>query len=586
MADVQSWLDAVRDAERRGELLAAVDLAERGLAEHPESLWLKYRSALALARAGATQGAAERFERYGLGASAEEDIAALAARIAKDNALAKRGESRRREALRARDLYEQVFRRTGGYYPAVNAATLSLMGGDPHRSRELARVVLNLIESGASDTYYAAASEAEAQLLLHDENAAGAALDRAAALHGGDDGALATTRRQLRLVCALTGSRADLLLRLAGPTVVHYCGHRIAERGRFAASAEADVAARIRDETAKRTLGYAYGSLASGADILWAEAFLARGAELHVVLPFAIDEFVENSVAPAGRDWIDRFHRCLDAAVAVTYATEDAFLDDDVLYRYGSELAMGLALLRARFLDAETVQFAVWDGAPAHGDAGTAIDVGTWTARGKPVVVVDPCSESASSAAVTSHRRPRPRRTVRSLLFGDFKDFSKLTDEQLPRFAEHVLAALARVLDRYGDSVLHRNSWGDALYAVLDKATDGAACAMDLQASIAALDLAALGLPDHLALRLGGHVGPVFPISDPISRQLGFMGSHVSRTARLEPVTPPGEVYVTQHFAAALELDGDHPFACDYVGHMPAAKSYGHLRMYRLRHRT
>jgi hypothetical protein len=50
-------------------------------------------------------------------------------------------------------------------------------------------------------------------------------------------------------------------------------------------------------------------------------------------------------------------------------------------------------------------------------------------------------------------------------------------------------------------------------------------------------------------------------------------------------VTPPGEVYVTEQFAAALELDGDRDFACDYVGHMPAAKDYGHLRMYRLRRR-
>ena len=35
-------------------------------------------------------------------------------------------------------------------------------------------------------------------------------------------------------------------------------------------------------------------------------------------------------------------------------------------------------------------------------------------------------------------------------------------------------------------------------------------------------------------------------------------------------------------FAAALALAGSE-YACDYVGHMPAAKGYGHLRMYRLR---
>jgi adenylate cyclase len=86
-----------------------------------------------------------------------------------------------------------------------------------------------------------------------------------------------------------------------------------------------------------------------------------------------------------------------------------------------------------------------------------------------------------------------------------------------------------------------------------------------------------------LALRIGGHVGPVFATRDPVLERESFMGSHVSRTARIEPVTPPGEVYVTEPFAAALELDGRDDCVCDYVGHMAAAKDYGHLRMYRLR---
>jgi class 3 adenylate cyclase len=74
----------------------------------------------------------------------------------------------------------------------------------------------------------------------------------------------------------------------------------------------------------------------------------------------------------------------------------------------------------------------------------------------------------------------------------------------------------------------------------------------------------------------------VFPIYDPVMTGGAFMGSHVSRTARIEPVTPPGEVYVTEAFAAALALAGSD-YGCDYVGHMPAAKDYGRLRMYRLR---
>ena len=110
-----------------------------------------------------------------------------------------------------------------------------------------------------------------------------------------------------------------------------------------------------------------------------------------------------------------------------------------------------------------------------------------------------------------------------------------------------------------------------------------AAFALDLQDSLGAIDLESEGLPPHLALRLGSHVGPVNPIYDPVLEATAFTGSHVSRTARIEPVIPPAAVYVTEAFAAALVLADERELTCDYVGHMAAAKGYGRLRMYRLR---
>ena len=47
-------------------------------------------------------------------------------------------------------------------------------------------------------------------------------------------------------------------------------------------------------------------------------------------------------------------------------------------------------------------------------------------------------------------------------------------------------------------------------------------------------------------------------------------------------MTPPGEVYVTEAFAARLAL-GARDFACDYVGQVPAAKGWGTMRMHHLR---
>jgi tetratricopeptide (TPR) repeat protein len=574
----------VADAERRGELLAAFDLAERGLEEYPDDVWLRHRAVLALARAGSTDEAQRRFDAYGLAAIDEEDVQALQARIAKDVALAADGDERRREARRAAALYAAIFERTGGYYPGVNAATLLLVADEEEEARDLARRVLGAIAAEDPDSYCVQASEAEAQLVLGRPDDAAGALDRAVALVDRDYGALSTTRRQLRLVCRESGLDTEVLSAIAGPSVVHYCGHRVdplgVENGRFPAGAEPAVSSAIAAEVVRDPPGFAYGSLANGADILCAEALLASGAELHVVLPFDRDEFVRTSVADGGYDWVARFERCLAAATSVSYATDDAYLDDDVLYRYASELAMGLALLRARFVDAPARQIAVWDGEAAGGEAGTAIDVATWTDRGHAVTVVGPGGRTSPPVAPTAASAGSGR-VVRALLFSDVKGFSKLTDEQLPRFTEHVLGGMADVLDRHAEAIASRETWGDAVYVVLTDTVSAAACALDLQDAMGAIDLAALRLPDHLALRLGGHVGPVFPVLNPVMRTPAFMGSHVSRTARIEPVTPPGSVFVTEPFAAALVLENSR-FACDYVGHVPAAKEFGRLRMYRL----
>ncbi|HEY7618245.1 MAG TPA: tetratricopeptide repeat-containing protein [Solirubrobacteraceae bacterium] len=576
------WLDAVRDAERRGELLTAFDLAERGLAEHPGDVSLEHRAVLALARAGSTEEAARRFADYRLQLVDDEDVAALGARLEKDVALATGGDGRAEHAARAAALYDSIFARTGGYYPAINAATLSLIAGRRDDARRLAGRVLEAI--GGERSYYAAATEAEAQLLLGRVDFARAALERAAALHDGDHAAVATTRRQLRLVCGALGVDDDVLAALPPPLVVHFCGHRISADGRFTAAVEDRAEAEIADVVDGHPPAYAYGSLASGGDIMWAEALLGRGAELHAVLPCARDEFVAHSVATAGPSWSARFDRCLRAAAAVSYATDDAFLGDDVLYRYAAELAMGLALLRAGYLEAEVRQLALWDGGPALGAAGTAIDIAAWQRRGGATTVVWP-GEPAPGGAPASAPPAGSGREVRALLFADVKGFSRLTDEQVPVFVERALGPLGAVLDRYGDHVCHRNSWGDGIYVVLRDAALAAACALDLQAAMAGVDLEAAGLPGDLALRLGAHVGPVFELHDPVTHGPSFHGTHVSRTARIEPVTPPGVVYVTEAFAAALVLQGSDELACDYVGHMPAAKDFGRLRMYRLRRR-
>ena len=230
----------------------------------------------------------------------------------------------------------------------------------------------------------------------------------------------------------------------------------------------------------------------------------------------------------------------------------------------------------------------MWDRKPPQGRAGTAVDVAYWRGRDLRTEVID-CGVSTEvsigSVLSTATKQSGLGRVVRAMLFGDIKGFSKLREEELPRFVDEVMGRFAEVLRRYGKQVLYRNTWGDAIYVVVPDAATATRCALDLQQSLDQLDLAGVGLPDYLALRLGGHIGPVFEGRDPVLNGPTFFGAHVSRTARIEPVTPPGKFYVTEPFAAALALNRDAQFNCEYVGHMDAAKGYGAMRMYVVKRR-
>ena len=155
------------------------------------------------------------------------------------------------------------------------------LGGEAELAAELATSVLQLLE-GETPNYWSQASAAEAHLVLGNEQACVEVLQAAASSAGGFAD-IASTRRQFRLLT----ENARVLDALPLPTVIHYAGHIIsAKSDRFPASAEPDVATRIRQKLVELDARIAYGSLAAGADILFAEAILERGGELHVVLPF------------------------------------------------------------------------------------------------------------------------------------------------------------------------------------------------------------------------------------------------------------------------------------------------------------
>jgi class 3 adenylate cyclase len=62
----------------------------------------------------------------------------------------------------------------------------------------------------------------------------------------------------------------------------------------------------------------------------------------------------------------------------------------------------------------------------------------------------------------------------------------------------------------------------------------------------------------------------------------GLFGSHVSRAARIEPVTVPSCACASEQFAACLTVEAADEFACEYLGVHELAKGYDRCPLYRV----
>jgi Adenylate and Guanylate cyclase catalytic domain/Tetratricopeptide Repeats-Sensor len=592
-------LSAARAALARGDVILAYDAASEVLLADPADLEARYVAALALVRAGARERARLAIDDLHAALAGAEDVRpglredaeALEGRLAKELALAARGVERAQLAATAAKLYEAVADRYDRYFTCINAATLWLVAGDTARAHALAeraRALVRAVADEPGEGYWAAATDAEAALVLGDVEGAQAALEIAATMGAGDVAARAVTARQLRVLCETAGIDPGILDALALPGVLHFCGHRVtadAEKaGGFAADDEPAVAAAVRDFLSNRSFDGAYGALACGADIIIAEAALEHGVPLHVVLPFGIDDFEEVSVRSGGAGWPERYRSCLERAASVFVAYDSAYIDDPGLFGFATKVAMGQALHHAQHLGVEAEQLAVWDGEGSDSEAGTGHDVTSWRAGNRLSHVVPVHHQRARREQGPRDERAT-RRQLGAMLFTDVRGFSSLKDEHQRAFVEGILGPMGAALDAFGaGKVQYRNTWGDAILAVCADVATTAAAALALQGLMKSIDLEALGLPDTLAMRVGAHVGTLITLDDPVRHMPAFWGRELTRAARIEPRTPAGEVYVTEAFAAVCTLECGTDFACEYVGRVTTAKEFETIPMYRLRY--
>ncbi|MCL4761576.1 MAG: adenylate/guanylate cyclase domain-containing protein [Burkholderiales bacterium] len=586
---------AIRQALQEGLPAAALDRARTALAADATDPELRYLAALACARMGALRDAEawlDGIDRTLLPRGAlATDVWALAGRIAKERFVAVRrhdADEARTHAVDAIDRYARAAELADSAYPAVNAATVAMACGDADRARALATRALSAHAGG--DPLWAAASRGEALLLLGRDDEARAAYARAYAAAGSRHGDVAAMRRQLTLI-ATPAARA-LLDVVRAPAVVAFAGHMIdrPERAtpRFPPSIEPAVARAVQDAVREHAPAIGFSQPACGADLLFLEAMQDAGLQTHVVLPCAIPDFVATSVAFAGEGWVPRFERALLRATSTTLATEEPLLDDAVLFEHASRLLLGMARLRAAELTTEPVLLTVEHAGSDAPRGGTVATSRAWRDGGLAVRTIDLARLAGQrpgmpdAPAIAAPHAAAGGRAIRSLLFADVAGFSRLPEAYTPRFVDTFLGLCGRLLHAMPRPALYTNTLGEGLFVVSAHPADAADFALALPRAHARVDWEALGLPPTTRARVGLHTGPVFETQDPVMGRRTFYGSHVNRTARLEPVVQPGHVFVTEAFAASLMADDARGLRCQYIGEHPLAKQFGTARLYRL----
>lgn len=601
-------------ALEKGQPSLAFEILKEGLVHNPGHTQLTYRMALALARCRATQSAADIINSLLKKLDKSDpvicDVYSLAGRLAKDRwEIATDPAEKTRLARESMENYKYAYKISGDYYPGINAATMSIISGDEQAGCDLARKIRTQClkkKSGVTRDYWLTATLGETCLLLDQQKEASDWYRKTTELVKKDYGNLAAIRRQVKILNNVISVDSSILKLLKIPNVIAFTGHMIdspdREKDRFTPEMELPVKQAISDMLDRTGAEFGYCSAACGADILFIECMLQRGSEVHIILPFRKEDFINTSVAFAGGDWLERFNNILRQVKSIHYATEEGYQDDDILFEYCASLMSGMAILRANLLETEPVLLAVQDPDSDPKIGGTSRIVSNWIKCGYKSEIIDlrNIKKSASSGKRKMTRKVKKQtgtvkedlsktkthhisRKIKTMLFADVVGFSRLGEEATPNFFVNFLNEIARVINSHTIQPAFCNTWGDGLFLVYDNIEVAIDVALQLRDRIREKDWEKEGLPEDTNIRIGMHSGPVYAAADPIIGKTNFYGSHVNRAARIEPVTTPGSVFISEQTACLFTLTNNKNFVCDYLGPMDLAKKFGTGVLYRLR---
>lgn len=601
----QEWETEAQQLFTRGQFFLAYDLAKAGSEVHEESLVLKKIAALSASKTGALDEARRIIEPIIATVEIDAEIAGAFGSVYKR---LWQGDGRIEHIQMAREIYRRAYEHSGNFYNGINAATTAWLLGDHKEAQAIANKILRAMravtppEFSPAERYWYEATIGEALLLLGRSDEAVSSY-----LHAVEHGEkkyqrINSSYQQIKLLDQV-GMLIPLQIHeiLRPPTVVTFTGHMLDRPDRpvqrFPPQLEPSLRVAIDTTLTEMDAQIAYCSAACGADLIFLEAMSDRGGEVNIVLPFRQDDFLAQSVSFAGPEWIARFHRALEKADTVSYVTEERYLSTDELFQFGTTVMTGQARLRARAFLTEPHLLAVWDGLDTGLPGGTSCIISEWTDKERLHVIrtdhlvkmvpkpsIHAKKKTSLCKAASEKNTEAYQRVIRVMMFADISGFSKLQDENALPFIGEILHSCGKRLDVLPGRPPYINTWGDAIFAVTERAIDLMRFATVLRDFFSCTDLKTFNLPPGLNVRIALHAGPVFSGEDPITHRSNYYGSNVNRAARIEPVTVPGCIYASEQFVALLTEEqhaaNNFTYVCEFIGTIALAKNFGSQAVY------
>jgi class 3 adenylate cyclase len=168
------------------------------------------------------------------------------------------------------------------------------------------------------------------------------------------------------------------------------------------------------------------------------------------------------------------------------------------------------------------------------------------------------------------------------IVFSDLKGFSKLEPEEQERYLKVHVHLLSQSIKPLLDRAFVSNTWGDAIIAVFEDGMDAADFMLNYRKE-ARKSMRPVSDKNVLP-RIAGHFGLVNYFEDPLLNRNNTISNEVNTAARIEPVTRPGEIFVSEEFKDAFEQQTEEQSMVKFerLGRIPLAKGHGDKVLHRM----